>query len=96
MLWDTDHAPEELGLVEIEDVLACNGSNRGVGPVDHLIHFVGSQAIGKKRGHDGACAGADVDVEVVDGAVDQQIVDGAQRADLIDCAGQSAAGEHEC
>ena len=82
--------------LKLKNVLACNGANRGVGPVDHLVHFVGGEAIGEERGHDGPCAGADVDVEVVDGAVDQQIVDGTQRADLIDCAGQPAAGEYQC
>ena len=46
-------------------------------------------------GDEGAGAGADVDVEVVDGAVDREQVEGAQGADLVDAAGEAAAAEHQ-
>ena len=46
-------------------------------------------------GDEGAGAGADVDVEVVDRAVDREQVEGAQGADLIDAAGEAAATEDQ-
>ena len=55
----------------------------GVTPLAHM------------RGDERAGRGADVDVELVDGAVDRQEVERAQRADLVDGAGEAAAAEHE-
>ena len=63
--------------------------------VDHLHHFVGRDAVGEHAGDEGAGAGADVDVEVVDGAVDGEKVEGAEGADLVDAACHSAAAEHQ-
>ena len=75
-------------LAEIE-VLELGGD----APVDHLHHFVGRDAVGEHAGDEGAGAGADVDVEVVDRAVDREQVEGAQGADLVDAAGEAAAAE---
>ena len=77
-------------LVEVE-VLELGGHPR----VDHLHHLVGGDAVGEHRGDEGAGAGADVDVEVVDGAVDREQVERAQGADLVDAAGEAAAAEHQ-
>ncbi len=63
--------------------------------VEHLHHLVGRDAVGEHPGDERAGAGADVDVEVVDGAVDGEQVEGAQGADLIDAAGEAAAAEDE-
>ena len=46
-------------------------------------------------GDEGAGAGADVDVELVDRAVDGQQVERAQRADLVHAAGEPTAAQHE-
>ena len=64
-------------------------------PVDHPHHLLGRDAVGGQRGDERTGAGADVDVELVDGAVDGQQVERAQRADLVDAAGEAAAAEHE-
>ena len=77
-------------LVEVE-VLELGGDPR----VQHLHHLVGGDAVGEHPGDEGAGAGADVDVEVVDGAVDREQVEGAQGADLIDPAGEAAAAEDQ-
>ena len=84
---------EVVGLehpVEVE-VLELGGDAR----VEHLHHLVGGDAVGEHRGDEGAGAGADVDVEVVDGAVDGEQVEGAQGADLVDAAGEAAAAEDQ-
>ena len=72
-------------------------SRNGVGTllVDDPHHLLGSHAVGRQRGDERAGAGADVDVELVDGPVDGQQVERAQRADLVDPAGEPAAAEHE-
>ncbi len=62
---------------------------------DDAHHLLGRHAVGAKGGDEGTRRGADVDVEVVDGAVDRQQVQGAQGADLIDAPGEAAAAEHE-
>ena len=77
-------------LVEVE-VLELGGNV----VVEHLHHLVGRDAVGEHPGDEGAGAGADVDVEVVDGAVDREQVEGAQGADLVDAAGEAAAAEHQ-
>ena len=46
-------------------------------------------------GDEGAGAGADVDVELVDGAVDGEQVERAQGADLVDAAREAAAAQDE-
>ena len=84
---------EVVGLqhpVEVE-VLELGGDPR----VEHLHHLVGGDAVGEHPGDEGAGAGADVDVEVVDGAVDREQVERAQGADLVDAAGEAAAAEHQ-
>ncbi len=58
-------------------------------------HDLGRRAVGEQGAHDGSGAGADVNIEVVDGAIGQDVVDGAQRADFVHRAGQAAAGQHE-
>ena len=63
--------------------------------VDDAHHLLGSDAVGRQRGDERAGAGADVDVELVDGPVDGQQVEGAQGADLVDAAGETAAAEDE-
>ena len=63
--------------------------------VDHPHHLLGRDAVGGHRGDERTGARADVDVELVDGAVDRQQVERAQRADLVDAAGEAAAAEHE-
>jgi hypothetical protein len=63
--------------------------------VDDAHHLLGRDAVGGHGGHEGAGARADVDVELVDGAVDRQQVEGAQGADLVDAAGEAAAAEDE-
>ena len=52
-------------------------SRKGVGHllVDHPHHLLGGHAVGGERGHEGAGAGAHVDVELVDRAVDRQQVE---------------------
>ena len=77
-------------LVEVE-VLELGGDPR----VEHLHHLVGGDAVGEHPGDEGAGAGADVDVEVVDGAVDREQVERAQGADLVDAAGEAAAAEDQ-
>ena len=77
-------------LVEVE-VLELGGHAR----VDHLHHLVGGDPVGQHRGDEGAGAGADVDVEVVDRAVDREQVERAQGADLVDAAGEAAAAEDQ-
>ena len=77
-------------LVEVE-VLELGGDAR----VEHLHHLVGGDAVGEHPGDEGAGAGADVDVEVVDRAVDGEQVERAQRADLVDAAGEAAAAEDQ-
>ena len=80
--------PQHLVEVEVVEL-------RGEALVDHLHHLVGGDAVGEHRGDEGAGAGADVDVEVVDRAVDGEQVEGAQGADLVDPAGEAAAAEDE-
>ena len=63
--------------------------------VDDPHHLLGRDAVGRHRGDERAGAGADVDVELVDGAVDREQVERAQGADLVDAAGEAAAAEHE-
>ena len=63
--------------------------------VDHPHHLLGRHAVGGQRRDQRAGAGADVDVELVDGAVDGQQIERAQRADLVHAAGEAAAAEHE-
>src|SRR4029077_11094220 len=68
---------------------------RGHAGVDHLHHLVGGDPVGQHRGDEGAGAGADVDVEVVDRAVDGEQIERPQRPDLVDAAGESAPTEDQ-
>src|SRR4029077_14556425 len=77
-------------LVEVE-VLELRGGLL----VEDLHHFVGRDAVGEHAGDEGAGAGADVDVEVVDRAIDGEQVESAQGADLVDAAGEAPAPEDE-
>ena len=63
--------------------------------VDDPHHLLGRHAVGGQRGDERAGGRADVDVELVDGAVDRQQVERAQGADLVDRAREAAAAEHE-
>ena len=63
--------------------------------VDDPRHLLRRHARRQQAGDERAGAGADVDVEVVDGAVDAQQVERAQRADLVDPACEAAATENE-
>ena len=63
--------------------------------VDDAHHLLRRHAVGGQRRHQRAGARADVDVELVDGAVDGQEVEGPQRPDLVDGAREAAATEHE-
>ena len=87
------HEAEVVGLEHLAEVEVLQ--LRGMRAVDHLHHFVGGDPVGEHPGDEGAGAGADVDVEVVDRAVDREQVEGAQGADLVDPAGEAAAAEHE-
>ena len=71
------------------------GERRGQLAVDHPHHLLGGDAVGDHAGDEGAGAGADVDVELVDGPVDGQQVERAQGADLVDAAGEPAAAQNE-
>ena len=88
---------EEAEVVGLQHLARDRGrrASDGTALVDHLHHLVGRDAVGQHAGDEGAGAGADVDVEVVDGAVDGEQVEGAQGADLVDPAGESAAAEHQ-
>ena len=83
-----DVRPQEVAEVEL-------GKRRRALVVDDAHHLLRRHAVGDHRGHERARARADVDVEVVDGAVDRQQVERAQGADLVDAAGEPAAAEHE-
>ena len=63
--------------------------------VHHVEHQAGAEARRQHRRHEGACAGADEDIKIVDSAVHEQVVNGPQRANFIDSAGQAAAGQDE-
>ncbi len=63
--------------------------------VEHPHHLLGGDPVRGDAGDEGAGARADVDVELVDGAVDREQVEGAQGADLVDAAGEAAAAEDE-
>ena len=63
--------------------------------VDHPHHLLGRDAVGGQRRDQRAGAGADVDVELVDGAVDGEQVERAQGADLVHAAREAAAAEHQ-
>jgi hypothetical protein len=63
--------------------------------VEHPHHLLGRDAVGRHAGDEGTGAGADVDVELVDGAVDREQVEGPQRADLIHPAREAAAAQHQ-
>ena len=84
---------DEVGAQQRADVDVAEGRRHL--PVDDAHHLLGGDAVGRHRGDEGAGAGADVDVELVDGAVDRQQVERPQRADLVDAAGEAAAAEHE-
>ena len=67
----------------------CRGRCRGTASallVDDPHHLLGRHAVGGQRGDERARGRADVDVELVDGAVDRQQVERAQGADLVDAA----------
>ena len=83
----------EVGAQQRADVDVAEGRRRL--PVDDAHHLLGSDAVGRHRGHEGARAGADVDVELVDGPVDREQVERPQGADLVDAAGEAAAAEDE-
>ncbi len=63
--------------------------------VTTLHHLLGRDPVGAERRDEGPGRGADVDVEVVDGAVDREQVECAQGADLIDPAREAASAQHE-
>ena len=63
--------------------------------VDDPHHLLGRDPVGGERRDERAGARADVDVELVDGAVDREQVERAQRADLVDAAREAAAAEDE-
>ena len=68
---------------------------RGQVAVEHPHHLLGRDPVGDQARDEGAGAGADVDVELVDRPVGRQQVERPQRADLIDAAGEAAAAEDE-
>ena len=72
-------------------------SRNGVGTCWLTTRIISSGVtpLAASDGDERAGAGADVDVELVDGAVDRQQVERAQGADLVDAAGEAAAAEHE-
>jgi hypothetical protein len=82
---------QEIAMVEVEEVPALDGCQLGAGARDALEHLLRAEAAGKQGRHDSPCAGADVQIEVVDGAIHQQIIDGPEGPDLIDRAEQAAA-----
>src|SRR6266540_7171683 len=47
------------------------------------------------RADDGAGAGTDVEIEVIDAEARQQLVEGGKCADLVHAAHHAAAGQHE-
>ncbi len=83
-----DVRPQQAAELEVHERL-------GLLAVDDPHHLLGADPVRRHRGDERARAGADVDVEVVDGAVDGQQVQRAQRADLVDAAGEAAAAKHE-
>ena len=87
---------DEAEVVGLQDLVEVEVFELGGDPrVQHLHHLVGGDAVGEHPGDEGAGAGADVDVEVVDRAVDGEQVEGAQGADLIDAAGEAPATQHQ-
>ena len=68
-------------------------SRNGVGTCWLTTRIISSGVtpLATSDGHEGAGAGAHVDVELVDRAVDGQQVERPQRADLVDAAGEPAA-----
>ena len=72
-------------------------SRKGVGTCRLTTRIISSgvMPLAASDGDEGARAGADVDVELVDGPVDRQQVERPQRADLVDAAGEAAAAEDE-
>ena len=85
--------PEVVGL---EDLVEVEVLELGGDPlVEDLHHLVGGDPVGEHPGDEGAGAGADVDVEVVDGAVDGEQVESAQGADLVDAAGEAASAQYQ-
>ena len=72
-------------------------SRNGVGTCWLTTRIISSGVtpLATSGGDERAGARADVDVELVDGAVDRQQVERAQRADLVDAAGEAAAAEHQ-
>jgi hypothetical protein len=83
----------EVGAQQRADVDVAEGRRRLL--VDDPHHLLGSDAVGRHRGYEGPRAGADVDVELVDGPVDREEVERPQRPDLVDAAGEAAAAQHE-
>ena len=63
--------------------------------VDDAHHLLGRDAVGGQRRDERAGGRADVDVELVHGAVDAQEVERAQRPDLVHAAREAAAPEHQ-
>ena len=63
--------------------------------VEDPEHLLRRDAVRDHARHEGAGAGADVDVELVDRAVDGEQVERTQRAHLVDAAGEPAAAEDE-
>ena len=84
---------DDVGPQQRADVDVAEGRRHLA--VDDAHHLLGGDAVGRHRGDERAGAGADVDVELVDGAVDREQVERAQRADLVDAAGEAAAAEDE-
>ncbi len=97
---DQPGEPEHPGG-ELGDVRPVEGELGGrpqvaVLPGESHRHRRRAHPVGEERADDRARAGADVDVEVVDGEVDEEVVEGAERPDLVGEAGDPTPTEHEC
>ena len=91
------HAPgDELAVVGLEQRADPGvGERRGHLLDDDPHHLLGRDPVGHGGGDERARAGADVDVELVDGLVDREQVERPQRPDLIDPAGEPTPAEDE-
>ena len=71
------------------------GERRREVAVDHPHHLLGRDPVGDHARDEGAGAGADVDVELVDRPVDGEQVQRPQGPDLVHAAGEPATAEDE-
>ena len=82
-----------MGRISVPRSMSLNGV--GTCWLTTRIISSGVTPLADQAGHEGARAGAHVDVELVDGAVDGQQVERPQRADLVDAAREAAAAQHQ-